>query len=123
MLNSQDVENIFKDCLFKEGEDQSNAKIVNGIMNKFGFNPERLIIHKQEIAKMLDELPDQFKKNSGGGWTFLNACMTKDNIQWGEHRNIEQLLSLGIATEQAAYLMPREMWNVLPGGMPYFVIY
>jgi hypothetical protein len=32
------------------------------------------------------------------------------------------LLVLGIATEQATILLPREVWKTLPGGMPYFSI-
>ena len=48
--------------------------------------------------------------------------MTKSGEQWGEHMNIEQLLALGIATGQAGYPMPKEMWKMLPGGMPYFTV-
>jgi len=29
---------------------------------------------------------------------------------------------LGIASGKLSYLMPREMWKVLPGGMPYLVV-
>lgn len=110
------------DCLFRDGEDTSNPAIAEGVMRKFGFHRERLANHKEEIAQMLDCLPDQFRLDKGGGWSFLNACTTKDGDQWGEHRDVEQLLVLGIATEQAKILLPREMWNVLPGGMPYFAV-
>ena len=121
-LTAENVETIFRDCLFRDGEDTSQAKIVEGVVSKFGFHPTRLETHKSEIAEMLDGLPDEFRADKGGGWSFLNARMTKSGDQWGEHRNIEQLLTLGIATEQAKMLMPREMWNVLPGGMPYFAV-
>jgi hypothetical protein len=54
--------------------------------------------------------------------SFLNACMTKDDNQWGEHQNMEQLLALGIAIGYARILLPRNMWSVLPGGVPYFSV-
>jgi len=121
-LTAENVEAVFRDCLFRDAEDTSKAKIVDGVVSKFGFHPERIASHKTEIAEMLDGLPDEFKASKGGGWSFLNACMTKSGDQWGEHRNIEQLLALGIASDQAKVLMPREMWSAFPGGMPYFAV-
>jgi hypothetical protein len=35
---------------------------------------------------------------------------------------MEQLLALGTATRQMTILMPREMWDMFPGGMPYIAI-
>lgn len=121
-LTAKNVESIFLHCLFKKDEDTSNAIIVEGVVGKFGFHPDRLIEKKAEIAELLEQLPDNFKAESGGGWSFLNACMTNSGDQWGEHRNIEQLLTLGIATDQARILMPRKMWSMFPGGMPYFSV-
>lgn len=91
-------------------------------MHSFGFNPSRLAEHKQEIKEMLECLSDEFRADKGGGWSFLQACVTKDGDQWGEHQNINELLALGIATGQAKILMHRELWSALPGGMPYFVV-
>lgn len=122
-LTAENVETVFMNCLFLEGEDTSQAKIVKGIVSEYGFHPQRLESYKVKIAEMLGCLPDEFREDKGGGWSFLNACNTKDGYQWGEHRNIEQLLALGIATQQAKMLLPREMWHVLPGGMPYFVTF
>lgn len=119
-LTAENVNKVFLDCLFQDGEDTSKAEIVEGIIAKFGFHPERLEANKTEIRDMLNELPDTFRDDKGGGWSFLNACMTSTGNQWGEHQNIEQLLALGIATKQAKILMPREMWKLMPGGMPYF---
>ena len=118
-LTAQNVEDVFKDCLFQEGEDTSKAVITECVMQKFGFHPQRLAAHKLEIREMLECLPSEFQPGNGGGSSFLNACMTNDGRQWGEHSNIEQLLALGIATKQAAILLPREAWRFLPGGMPY----
>ena len=121
-LTAKNVETIFMDCLFRDDEDTSKAVIVEGILNQFGFHPDRLESHKQAIAEMLAELPDEFQSDKGGGWSFLNACMTKAGEQWGEHQNMEQLFTLGIATKKANWLMPRKMWKALPGGMPYVVV-
>ena len=126
-LTSKNVETIFIDCLFnkdelKDGNPPEDAVMVEGVINKFGFHPKRLESHWQEIRKLLMELPENFQSGKGGGWSFLNACMDKDGHQWGEHRNIEQLLALGIATKQVKIQLPRDMWKVLPGGMPYFCI-
>jgi len=122
MLSAKRVEEVLTNCLYGDGESTGSAKIVEGVITNYGFNPDKLEESKIEIGEMLSELPDEFKKDGGGGMSFLNACMTKDGTQWGEHRNIEQLLVLGIATDQAKILMPREMWSAFPGGMPYFVV-
>lgn len=121
-LTAENVNKVFMDCLFKDGEDTTTHVAVEGIVTNVGFNPTRLDSHKQDIADMLDMLPDSFKQSGGGGMTFLNACMDNNDIQWGEHRDMEQLVLLGIATKKAKFLMPRDMWQVCPGGMPYFVV-
>ena len=127
-LTSEKVEEIFLDCLFKEheiieGKPSLEPVEVKGVVNNFGFHPKRLAIHKDQITELLQELPPEFFQDSGGGWTFLNACVDKHGNQWGEHQNIEQLFCLGIGLGMVKYQLPREMWAVLPGGMPYVVIY
>lgn len=121
-LNAAAVQEVFMDCLFQEGEDTSNAVIVEGITSRYGFHPQRLSNNRTSIQTLLAELPENFRESSGGGWSFLQACQTKDGQQWGEHRNAEQLMTLGLATGDAEYLLPREMWGAMPGGMPYFVV-
>lgn len=121
-LTSENVEEVLLDCLFHEDEDKSNRIEVEGILNSFGFHPQRLEQHKQDIASMLKQLPTEFHEKGGGGWSFLNAYMTNTGEQWGEHADIEKLLCLGIATKQAKILLSREMWTAFPGGMPYFIV-
>ena len=123
VLDPERVSAIFTDCLFRDGEDTSNHIKAEGIVRNVGFHPERLQNHKAEIEAMLDELPDEFKKSGGGGWSFLNACNDKHGNQWtGLHQRMEQLFQLGIGIGKVQYQMPREMWSVLPGGMPYLVV-
>ena len=75
------------------------------------------------VSELLDQLPAEFHEKTGGGWSFLNACNNRDGQQWtGLHETMEKLVMLGLATGHVAFLMPRDMWSVLPGGMPYFVI-
>jgi len=58
-----------------------------------------------------------------GGWTFLNACQDKHGRLWtGLHQTVEKLFLLGMATGKAKCLLPREVWPMLPGGLPYFAI-
>lgn len=122
-LNSQRVEEIFMDCLFRDGEDTSKHVVAEGIVRTVGFHPERLQGHKEEISALLDELPDTFKKSGGGGMSFLHACIDKHGNQWTSlHLRMEQLFQLGIATGKVELLMPREMWPALPGSMPYYVV-
>lgn len=127
-LNAETVNKIFTDCLLKDEEIFDGIPIldpvkVEGIINNFDFHPDRLESHRQEIIELLAELPEQFRKDSGGGWTFLNACNDKYGNQWAElHRDMEQLFVLGIGLKLCDYAMPRELWNILPSGMPYMVI-
>lgn len=121
-LTSANVESVLKDCLFNKGEDQTGATEASCITAKFFFHPGRLETHKAEIKELLDQLPVEFQTNSGGGWSFLNACVTRDGEQWGDHAYMEALLALGIATKQAKILLPRPLWSALPGGMPYFAV-
>lgn len=124
MIESNKVSDIFFDCLFKEAELADGKPIgafikVEGITQFFGFNPERIKKHEQEIENFIDELPDQFKE----GYSFLKICETKDSYQWtGSQMVCEQLVSLGIASQKMAYSFPREMWRMLPGSVPYIEI-
>lgn len=123
MLTSESVKKIFMDCLFRKDEDTTNHVKAEGITRIVGFHPERLESHRAEIAALLDELPDAFKESSGGGMSFLNACNDKHGNQWtGLQLHMEQLFQLGIGIGKVKCPMPREMWPVLPGGVPYYTI-
>lgn len=122
-LTAENVHNTFMNCLFKEGEPTCNHIIAEGIMVKVGFHPDRLKEYETTIVQMLDGLSDNFKKSGGGGHSFLSMCEDKNGTQWADlHQTMDELVALGIATKKLSYVMPREMWNMLPGGMPYVVI-
>ena len=122
-LTAENVTEIFTDCLFRNGENTDNAKIVDGIMNNFGFHPDRIEKHKDDIYSMLKQLPEQFHSGKGEGWSFLNACNDKNGRQWaGLHKTIEQLFVIGIACNKVKCLLPKHMWSALYGGMPYYTV-
>jgi hypothetical protein len=131
LIDAERVVKILRDCLFKEdeladGQTPPTAVIVEGILHPFGLHPERLENHRDEVTTMLQSLPKQFHttENGGdGGWSFLNACQDANDVQWtGLHVTMDALFVLGIGLGLAAWLLPREYWNVLPGGMPYVVV-
>lgn len=122
-LTAEKVEEIFEKCLFQEGEDTSKHVLAKGLVVNVGFHPGRLEASKNEIVELLDELPDSFKESGGGGMSFLAACDDKHGNQWtGEHRTMEQLFLLGIGIGKVVSPLPRDMWGILPGGVPYYTI-
>jgi hypothetical protein len=120
-LSPQNVTNIVLDCLFQEGEAQDDVVKAEGITARMGFHPARLNSHKDDIKEMLALLPIEFSE--GGGWSFLNLCNDRNGSLWtGDHAIMETLCVLAIATGLGQWTMPKEMWSVLPGQMPYFTI-
>ncbi len=116
---SELTQNAFMDCLFKEGEDTTNHVKVEGIVNMFGLHPQRLEEKRELVTALLAELPTEFKK----GYTFLNLCTTKNGVQWTDEQRIcEQLIVMAIGLDLMSYCFPREMWEILPGGVPYVMI-
>lgn len=136
LISSEAVREAFRDCLYTQEQleaadkDENGVPVgciqVEGIMGPFGFNPESLAKHKDEVTAWLQALPLPFRtteNGGGGGWSFLNACQDANDVQWtGMHQTMNELFCLGIALDMAAWLMPRDMWQVFPGGMPYVVV-
>jgi hypothetical protein len=124
-LSSEHVTRVFEDCL-AHGAESHPTITVQGIVHTAHFAVKKLARRRREIGGMLAQLPDQFQPHEsggGGGWSFLNACDDKDGNQWtGQHLVMEQLFLLGIGTEQASFCMPRELWNALPGAMPFIEV-
>src|SRR5258708_3941915 len=98
-LTTEAVQDLMRECMFTEGEPTDNPITAQGVVLNVGFHRERLEAAKPKIKELLAELPEQFHQETGGGWSFLNACETKEGIQWGEHRDIDALLCLGIASQ------------------------
>jgi hypothetical protein len=126
-LTAQRVQELAACCLVSmtvpgDSEDEAIWTEVEGFTTNFVFHAGRLAERAGEIGELLGELNDNFHAGKGDGWTFLNACVDRNGRHWGEYADVEQLVCLGIATGQAKWRFPREMWYGLPGGLPYFVV-
>lgn len=106
--------------LFEQSVRESGGVFVEGIRSSAYLD---VTGKEQQISELLVELPNEFQASKGGGWSFLNACLTRDGEQWTDlHLVMEKLFMLGIAAGKARWLMPRDMWKAFPGGMPYVVV-
>lgn len=127
-LTADNVRDAVSRCLYTDEELPADGSVPDGaimtkaVMSAFGFHPERLERERENVAAMLRELPPQFMKDSGGGWSFLNACVDRNGRQWAEHPTIDALLAIGVGLGMVEFCLPREVWGALPGGMPYFVV-
>lgn len=120
-LTAENVESTFKSCLAENHK--ADGVVVDGVIIKAKFNTNAISEHKKDIQDMLTQLPNEFQYDGGGGWSFLNMCTDRHGNQWtGFHRTMDMLVCLGIAAGFVRFLLPREMWNIMPGGMPYLVI-
>lgn len=121
LINACEVHETFIGCLFKpeeliDGKPIVEPVIVDGIMTRAGLHPMRVAKAKEQIAAWLGNLDPVFRL----GMSFLNMCTDRNGDQWaGEHRTMDELVMLGLATDALFYCAPREFWNALPGGMPY----
>jgi hypothetical protein len=101
------------------GPDYENPLIVEGITAKFGFNREVLESYREDVITIMREMPPVFFEGVGGGQSFLNLCVTRENRPWGEHRDMERLMVLGMGLDLIECVFARPMWGLLPGNMPY----
>ncbi len=121
MNKAEQVETLLIECVADKINESTVT--VDGIIQQFTISTRAVGAHKDEIRKLLDEMPLEFHspatEGGGGGWSFLNLCNDREGVQWAEHRTMEALIVLGIAAGMASYLLPKEMWQFLPGGVPY----
>lgn len=128
-LSADEVNKTFLGCLFTDEEVKEVAPELpkelikaEGVNMHIGFHSGRLNENRELIRSMLMELPETFYKSSGGGWSFLNACLDKHGNHWAEHPTMDELFTLGIGLGLVDFIFPREFWNTLPGGVPYVVV-
>lgn len=127
MLTAEWVNSLLTDCLFTademvDGKPVVDPVVAEGVMLRVGFHPGRLVAAEGDIRALLAELSSDFFPAGGGGHSFLALCQDKYGSQWGEHRDCDALLCLAIGIGAARFLFPRDVWTMLPGGMPYLVI-
>ncbi|WCF11483.1 hypothetical protein NDS46_31495 (plasmid) [Paenibacillus thiaminolyticus] len=121
-INPERVKEILVDCLFREEELKDGKPIlpyidVEGVKFSMGFHPERLSMYKDEVAQMIANLKTDI--NTENGISFLEICLDKRGHLWtGQHEVCDDLIVLGIGLKLLEYVLPREMWNMCPGGLP-----
>ena len=104
------------------GDPPADAVKVEGVVSSYAFHPGQLELQRELVRGFLSQLPEQFREDAGGGWSFLSACEDRSGNLWGQHSDIEALLCMAIGLGLADYVAPREIWSIFPGGMPYFVV-
>lgn len=120
-MNAEKVREMFLSCLFKTEELPPKDYVeVEGLTQKFGLHPQRLAETKPVLIEMIDTLPEQFISGKGGGWSFLNLVIDKDGHQWTDLQlTAQEFLVMCMGNGLARIQLPRDMWHVLPGGVPY----
>lgn len=123
-LDPRLVHSIFLDCQFQEHEDRSSHIRVEGVvLEEVMLHPLRVAKNKTVIEDLLLLLDNSFMADGGGGASFLNMCVDKHGVQWtGVHSVQEELFILGRAIGAAHFVVPRQYWDALPGGMPFVII-
>lgn len=130
-LSHDNIEKIFADCFFKQEELPENptkdnmpegAITVEGTRGTLVFHGERTESHREEVKELLSQLDDNFMKEKGGGWSFLQMPFNKNGEQYGEQMTADMLYCVAAALGYAKFALPREMWLALPGSMPYIEI-
>lgn len=123
------VNRIMRDCLYDEDE-LSNKEvvpvepiIVPAITLTYGLHPGRVALHEKEIIECISGFNDEFYHNKGGGMSVVQLAVDPEGTHWGEHPDIECLCVLAIASKHGRWLLPRDLWGGLFGGMPYIVFY
>lgn len=107
-------------CLFEDGESRTNAVMVDGISSTFGFHPGRLEESRSEISEIVrTTISNDFFEGHGGSTSFLSLPISNNGNIWGQQKDAEALLVMSIAIGIARILVPRDIWHVFPGEMPY----
>lgn len=122
----QELDELIRYCLFKEeelpgqGRIPDGAVLVEGLTGRFYFHPIRLKEIKSKVKALIKNLVQpSFFTSQGGGMSFLKLVEAKDGTIWGEQRSANVLLCLAVALNEATILVPRHLWYLFPGGVPY----
>jgi hypothetical protein len=112
-LNSNNVEEVFRDCLFYTNDNPCKKIDIEGVNTQVSFNKDKLALHKQDIESMLlDVHPSFMTKGVAGGWGFLNFRLDKNERQWTDLQvTCDYLICMGLAIDKVQFLMPRYVWR------------
>ena len=130
-LTAENVTAVLLDCMFKDDEltEEKLPKagieyiIVEGVVANFGFVRTRLESHRQDVVDFISQLHPNFlsaAEGGGDGWSFLQLPFKgQDNEQWGEQMSAQELYVLAKGLKLAKDILPRPMWIMFEGGVPY----
>lgn len=122
VLTVDKVNELYSECSLVEAEVKNDEPTVDfvlgeGVVSVSVFSAERIEKNKETIASLFDELA-----GIDEGISFLTMCNDQYDRQWtGMHFMVDRLLQLGMASGVVEYTLPRDLWNILPGGMPYVI--
>ncbi|GAB3550664.1 hypothetical protein [Spirosoma fluminis] len=117
-LSENAVNWTYYQCMTVKPNDE-NTILVAGVQGGAQFEPARIETYRPQILHYLEQLPQQFRKSGGGGWSFLNMNEDKDGRQWADlHISMDKLICLGKAIGVLT-TTPNDLNEALPGGMPY----
>lgn len=122
LYRDEEVTGVPKDGSAKPEHFPEGTVFAEGVMNQFAFHPGRLESHREDVKSMLEQLEPEFFVGSGDGMSLMRMPFTKDGHQYGEQRDADILYVLGNALGYCKWVLPRQMWAMLPGGMPYIQI-
>lgn len=124
-LTASRVNELFATCLSQHplANLDDDDIIIEGIKMNVAFSKKALAIVSDDIKALISQLPENALDTSEGkGMSFISLCNDKDGELWtGFHRIIEELVMLALGINCCSYLLPKELWKALPGGMPYLV--
>lgn len=123
VLTPYAVETIFNECSVKVNPGDNPAiKTFPGIQDdtKFHLDTVKLASYKDCIIALLLQLPEEFIDD---GTSFKYGCLNKNREQWtGIHHVAQKLFLLGMGIDMVCYSMPRKIWKMIPGGLPFFTV-
>lgn len=127
MNYSDEMDRIMSIVLYREDEvkDLKDEEMpqgcifVRGLAHNFGFHPERLLDSAEDVRKILNAVVADEFMGAEGGWSFLNLVVGRNSEIWGNQVDAEGLLCLALGLGWAEILVPRSMWQMMPGGVPY----
>lgn len=115
-IDPNDVTRLYDRCTSNDGTEVASVF-------KHRLDTAELAKHRTDVEKMLGEMDDAFMVDGGGGMSFLNLCQDRDGHLWtGLHQTCDQLLAMGVGLGLVSFPFPREVWDALPGAVPYVQI-
>lgn len=133
MLTTEEIDVVFRSCLFNHGDPSSERVFVDSTNSDRypSFNAKRLKESQETIRKMLQALPGKPGAHGASkGRQFLRGCRQPLDLKQAtlpemyavrdQVEAIKNLILLGEACGEIRFLLPPNLWHLLPGKIPYF---